>query len=109
MAARCSTYIRCSACKVKIESVDVVGECNKCGLMVKMSKCTEFYTANIRVTDSDNKNHDLKMFHDVIVKLTNTDDEESMDATAMQHCLLSQPNLKFRVDRRNVVFSVNTV
>ena len=103
MAARCSTYIGCSACKVKIESVDVVGECNKCGLMVKMS------TANIRVTDSDNKNHDLKMFHDVIVKLTNTDDEESMDATAMQHCLLSQPNLKFRVDRRNVVFSVNTV
>ena len=61
IAARCIEYSGCSTCKVKIYTIDgLVGECSKCRLMVKMTKCSKFFTTNIRVNDNDNKSHDLK-------------------------------------------------
>ena len=43
IAARCIEYTGCSTCKVKIDTVDgIVGECSKCRLMVKMTKCSKF-------------------------------------------------------------------
>ena len=43
VAVRCITYLGCTVCKVKVQSVDgTVAECGKCGLMVKMSACRNF-------------------------------------------------------------------
>lgn len=47
IAARCVKYTACSTCKVKIDStVGIQGNCSKCGLTMKVSKCSSLFTAD---------------------------------------------------------------
>ena len=104
IAVRCIEYTGCSECKVKIDVIDdLVGECPKCGLMVKLNRCSKLFTANIRVEDADKKKHDIKLFHDNIIKIAKND---AMDVDMIQKCFLAQPKLKFKVNNKNIAFAV---
>ena len=106
VAVRCIKYVGCSKCKVKIENVDdVVGECRKCSSMVKLSRCLNLFTAYVRVQDQADKHHDFKMFHDIIQQIIG--ECKDKDVPDVQYALLAAPQLAFRVDRKNIVFSVN--
>ena len=78
---------------------DVVGECRKCSSMVNL------FTANVRVQDKADKQHEFKIFHDIIQRIIGEcKDKEVSD---VQYALLAAPQLAFRVDRNDNVFSVS--
>jgi hypothetical protein len=63
----CEEYDGCIACNGKVGGDDeVVGECSKCGTMVKRTKCKKFVSARVMVADGNDKVHSLMMFNDVI-------------------------------------------
>lgn len=48
----CDSYSSCKTCKAKVVEVsEVVGECSKCGMKVKMSRCTRSVAARLVVED----------------------------------------------------------
>ena len=43
----CDSYSSCKSCKAKVVEVsEVVGECSKCGVKVKMSRCAKSVSAH---------------------------------------------------------------
>ena len=97
-------YVGCSTCKVKIHSPDgILGECGKCGMMFKVTKCPNFFTANISVTDKNQQTYDIKLFHDNIIKVIGC---EPTDVASVQVQMLSAPPLRIYVDKNNIAFSV---
>lgn len=60
-------YIGCIASTVKVKSeYNLLEEYTKCGMLMKLSKCSKFVTARGAVTGRDGKMHTLTMFHNVI-------------------------------------------
>lgn len=44
----CDSYSSCKSCKAKVVEVsEVVWECSKCGMKVKMSRCTRSVAAHL--------------------------------------------------------------
>ena len=65
--------------------------CSKCGLMMKIGKCSSLFAADVRVSDKANKTRYLELFHNIIVQII--DDAENLDAADVQQRLLTPPNL----------------
>ena len=73
--------------------------------MVKLSSSSKYYTANIRFKDNAGKNHDIKMFHEIILKVIDEEKIEVHDETSLMKELLSTPPLRVNLDKKNIVFS----
>ena len=57
-------------CSAKVLSEDeIVAECMKCGMVMKVSKCKKFVTARVSVGGRNRKVHTLTMFNSVISEL----------------------------------------
>ena len=97
----CDEYDGCIACNGKIGGDDeVVGECSKCGTMVKRTKCKIFVSARVLVADGNDKVHSLMMFNDIIKSIVSDGGGE------WRRSLLAAGPLKFCVDKGGIVYSV---
>lgn len=96
-------YVGCMACKAKVQSEDgVLAECTKCGMIMKVTKCTKFMTARVSVGGRDGKVHTLTMFDSVVSKII-----DGVGGGDVKRKLLAAPACRFLVDKGCVVYSVN--
>ena len=110
VAAKCFNYSGCSVCKLKIETSDgMFGECSKCHMMMKMSKCPKSFTANVRVIDSKSKLHDVKMFNDVITKLIGELTDSMTTKNLEQKLLTTAPHQMQVAPNKGIAFSVKKI
>ena len=94
-------FASCVACKAKVKNVnDVVGECTKCGMIMKTAKCKMMPMVKVVVCEQDGKQHVVTIFEEVLVQIV---DGVSGDSTTMK--LLNAPTHKFLVDNRDIVYS----
>ena len=106
----CDNYTACLACNSKIVSENVkLGRCSKCGIMLKVAKCNNQYTARVIVSgESDGKSHTLTMFNEVLRTIAGY--IEDYDAsTTMSEKLLLAPLLHFNVSNKGIVYSVKLI
>jgi hypothetical protein len=98
----CEEYDGCIACNGKVGGDDeVVGECSKCGTMVKRTKCKKFVSARVLVADwNDNLKVHSMMFNDVIKSIVGD------GAGKWRRSLLVAGPHKFNVDKGGIVYSV---
>ena len=95
----CDSY---SSCKVKVVEVsEVVGECSKCGIKVKMSRCTKSVAARLVVEDEAGKEHRVTAFNEVVDNII-----RGVDGSDVSEKLLSVPMMKFTIVR-DVIVSVS--
>ena len=98
----CDEYAGCMGCSAKVRSEDeIVAECMKCGMMMKVSKCKKFVTARVSVGGWDGKVHTLTMFNSVI-----SDIIEGVNGVDLKRKLLAAPAFRFNADKGDVVYSV---
>ena len=96
-------YYGCLICKAKVNSDDnITGQCSKCGALMKLSKCSKYATAQVKI-DAKDKVHTLTLFHGAIMSIIQLD---GVYGDNIARKLLSAPPLRFNVDRKDV-FTVN--
>ena len=97
----CDEYEACVACNGKVKVLDeLLGECGKCGMKLKLKKCKKLTTAHVTVTGEDGKVHVLMMFNDVLIKVVGE------GVGDVKRALLSTGVFKFCVDKGDIVYSV---
>ena len=101
----CDEYAGCMGCSAKIRSEDeIVAECMKCGMVMKVSKCKKFVTARVSVGGWDGKVHTLTMFNSVISSIV-----EGVNRANLKRKLLAAPAFRFNADKGDVVYSVQKI
>ena len=95
-------YIGCFACNAKVKTDDdnVLGECTKCGMLVKVSKCKRLMVARVTVSGKDGKMHALTMFNDVIGSIV-----AGIEGGSIERKLLLAPTLRLSIDKSDVIYS----
>ena len=100
----CDEYAGCMGCS-KIRSEDeIVAECMKCGMVMKVSKCKKFVTARVSVGGRDGKVHTPTMFNSVISSIV-----EGVNRANLKRKLLAAPAFRFNADKGDVVYSVQKI
>ena len=98
----CDSYSSCKSCKAKVVEVsEVVGECSKCGMKVKMSRCTKSVAARLVVGGEAGKGHRVTAFNEVVDDII-----RGVDGSDVSEELLSVPMMKFTIVR-DVIVSVS--
>ena len=83
----CDEYAGCMGCSAKIRSEDeIVAECMKCGMVMKVSKRNKFVTARVSVGGRDRKVRTLTMFNSVISSII-----EGVNGADLKRKLLAAP------------------
>ena len=60
-------YNSCRVCKAKVMAVnDMMGECSKCGMKIKMNRCDKSKVARFMIEDSQQRVYEVSAFQDVI-------------------------------------------
>ena len=98
----CDEYAGCIGCSAKIRSEDeIVADCIKCGMVMKVSKCKKLVTARVSVGGRDGKVHTLTMFNSAISSIVE-------GVNGANHCWLP---LLFDLiaDKGDVVYSVQKI
>ena len=63
-------YPSCIVCNAKVKVVnEVVGECTKCGIVVKTKKCKKMVMAKVVVSGEDGRSNVLTMFNEMVLKM----------------------------------------
>ena len=95
-------YCGCIACNAKVKSDnDVLGECTKCGMLMKLKKCKTLETARVVVSDQGGREYTLTMFDSVIANII-----EGVNGADIKRKLLRAPAHRFNIDKGDVVYSV---
>jgi len=89
--------------KVKIVS-EAVGECTKCGSVLKTNKCMKMMMAKVIISGEDEKKNVVTMFNHIVSKVI---DGISGDGLSVK--LLMANIHKFSIDERDVVFCTEIV
>ncbi len=86
----CNEYPSCISCKSKVKKEnDVIGECSKCGLVMKLSKCPNASMVKVLIGGQDRV---VTMFEGVISKVV-----DGVSGKNLTMKLLGAPALKFFV------------
>lgn len=97
-------YYSCKFCcsKVELEEDGVVGECTKCGAVLKVSRCNKMKSAKFVVEDPSSKREmTLSAFEPVLSRIVT-----GVSGRNLCLKLLSAPSKMYRFNDRNVVSSV---
>ena len=98
----CKEYACCIGCKGKVESDNgVVGECVKCGMLVKMVKCGKSLVVKVVLGGRDKKCYEVTMFDEVVHNVV-----DGVSGTSVEKKLLAAPEHRFNIDRKDVVYCV---
>lgn len=91
---RIESYNSCSVCKSKVTEISVImGECIKCGLKVRMSKCKRNTVATLLLEDEEGKEMRATAFQEIIDKILK-DKDNNLD---LEESLLDTPCMKFTI------------
>ena len=91
-------------CKTKITLINSkIGECKKCGSVMKLAKCRDFLTAKVMLDPDDSTNKVVTIFSDIITLLIQDTDADQSDNLVVK--LLSIKAHKFYI-HNDVVFKV---
>ncbi len=97
----CDGYRSCRSCNAKVVEVSkVVGECSKCGMKMKISRCGKSVAARLVIEDDEGKEHKATAFNDVVDDIIRGVDGENLEK------MLSAPVMKFTITTRNTISSV---
>ena len=95
-------YLGCISCNAKVKIVSVaVGECTKCGSVLKTNKCMKKMMAKVIISGDNGKKHVVTMFNDIVSKVI---DSISGDGQSVK--LLMANIHKFSIDARDAMFLV---
>ena len=95
-------YNSCRVCKAKVMAMnDMMGECSKCGMKVKMNRCGRSKVARFMIEDSQEKVYEVAAFQDVIEVIT-----EGTDGADNIYKMLGAPTMTFTITDKDIVASV---
>ena len=101
----CNEYKSCIVCNSKVTPVsDLLGECGKCSMLLKLDKCNMASLAKIVVITESGTMHTITMFNDMITKLI--EDVPSTTDTTLAMKILSAGPHQYFIDHRNVVCAI---
>ena len=89
-----------------MEVSGLIGECSKCGLKVKKSRCAKNTVAKLLIEDDDEVEMKVTAFHNIVEDLI-----RGQEGTDVAEEMLSTSRLKFTITRAGVIsaISYNTV
>lgn len=95
----CGEYHSCISCKSKVKELnDIIGECSRYKMVMKIAKCSSGSMAKVLIGD---KEEPATMFENVIAKIV---DGVTGDGLSMK--LLCAPGCKYCIDHRGIVYAV---
>ena len=98
-------YYGCLICTAKVNTDDnVIAKCSKCDAMMKLSKCSEYATAQVDIAATNDEVHKVTLFHNAIMSIIQLD---GVSGDNIARKLLSAPPLRLNVDHRDVILSVS--
>lgn len=101
----CEEYASCLSCNAKVGKYsDVIGECTKCGMRQKLSKCGKSIAVQFIVEDEKKRKLRVCAFNDVITEMVS-----GISGECLSDKLLSTPKMKFIINTKDVVSSVELV
>ena len=96
---RVDEYSSCLTCKGKVTSINaVIGECNKCGSKVKMSRCRKSVSVQFIVEDDSRKSWRLTAFNDEVDAIV-----EGETGATIEEKMLMANKMKFFFSSNDVV------
>ena len=102
----CTEYPCCKACKTKVNPINGnLGECRKCAIIQKLSKCsvTTLFIATVIISTSSS-DRTVTMFSWIIEDLV-----KDAEGVSLPEKLLGAPAHKFHITSKDIVYSVTRV
>ena len=97
----CDEYVECIGCKSKVHSSDgIVGECKKCGMLMKMKRGAKSVVAKVFVWDGGKMNS-VTLFDSVLREIVC-----DVSGDCLKKRLLAAPPVQLKLDRQEVAVSV---
>ena len=94
-------YVQCIGCKSKVESLDrIIGECKKCGILMKMKRGVKCVIAKVLIFDGDEMIRVI-LFSSVINEIIS-----GVGGDGIKKRLLAAPPVKIQLNSRDVAVSV---
>ena len=100
----CTEYPCCKACKAKVNPINGnLGECSKCAIVQKLSKCSVTTLATVIIGTSSG-DRTVTMFSGIIEDLV-----KDAEGASLPEKLLGAPAHKFHITPKDIVYSVTRV
>ena len=100
----CDEYVECIGCKSKVDSSDgIIGECKKCGMLMKMKKGVKSVVAKVFVSDGGKMNS-VTLFDSVLREIVS-----GVSGDCLKKRLLAAPPVQLKLDRQDVAVSVKKI
>ena len=100
-------YISCIGCKGKVtEETNMMGECNKCKMKVKLSRCTPNATANVVFQRFDGVKLNFFVFYEELEKMVTEIDDHIESWEEKFLCCLT---MKISINNKNIVTSLSII
>ena len=100
----CTEYPCCKACKAKVNPINGnLGECSKCAIIQKLSKCSVTTLATV-IIDTSSGDRTVTMFSGIIEDLV-----KDAEGVSLPEKLLGAPAHKFHITPKDIVYSVTRV
>ncbi len=102
----CDAYSSCRSCKAKvIKKNEVMGECSKCGMKMKMARCGKSMAVRLIIEDDDGNEHKATAFTEVVQRII-----QGVDAGSdVEEKMLSAPLMNFTISTKDTVSSVTKI
>ncbi len=97
-------YTSCMSCKAKVKAIsEVVGECNKCKMMVKLSRC-KMSSTSFLLRPEDGEPRKVTLFHKELEAITS-----DANGSCLEETLLILPAVKLCINTRDSATSASIV
>ena len=98
-------YIGCFTCNAKVKQInEVIGECTKCGLKLKLKRCKNAATARVKFEDRNGYKMDVTLFGKEIESIT-----AEISGKDLVTKLLNTPDIRLCVNSANIATSASLV
>ena len=101
----CEEYVSCKSCKAKVIKLSTnIGECTKCNMKMKLSKCTKSIAARFIIEDEGGYEYKVTAFNEIVNAITSHVAEGNDIAEKM----LCAPTMTFTISKKDIVSSVSS-
>ena len=101
----CEEYVSCKSCKAKVIKLSTnIGECTKCNMKIKLSKCTKSIAARFIIEDEGGNEYKVTTFSEIV----NTIISHVAEGNDIAEKLLCAPTMTFTISKKEIVSSISS-
>ena len=98
----CDEFKSCRSCKSKVVSVnEVIGQCSKCGMKAKLSKCAKCVAARIIIEDEEGKEYKVSVFSGAVEDIV-----QDVEGDDLVERMIRAQAMEFTITKQDVIVAV---